>query len=265
MKYFSLSFDLEEFDMPKEFGTNIGTKEMLNVSFEGAKKISELIQEQDITATFFITTNFLQAYPRIIKSLSKTHEIACHGEHDKCYSNFSSKDMVRSIKQNKSSLEKITNKRVKGFRSPRMMTPDYALLKKLGFEYDASLHPTYVPGRYNNIFEPRTMFKKYGLNIIPTSVTPITRFPMTWFWFRNLGLKYVKACTRMCFLTDPYVNIYFHPWEFISLGGYNIPPVFKRNTGESIYRNLKKYVMWLKGKGVRFITMDEISKTVFET
>ena len=49
MKYFCLSFDIEEFDIPKEFGIEISEEEMLRESFEGTKKIVKLLDELKVS------------------------------------------------------------------------------------------------------------------------------------------------------------------------------------------------------------------------
>lgn len=260
MKYFCLSFDLEEFDIPLELGKDISEEDMFKISLEGTKRILNLVKKYKIKVTFFVTTGFCKKYPALVKSISKVHEVACHGEHSRDYSKMEKNKAAKSIKQNKLLLEKLIKKNVAGFRAPRMSTPNYEGLKKVGLKYDASLHPTYVPGRYNNLLKPRKIFKKKGMIIIPTSVTPIVRAPIAWLWFRNFGLAYAKTCTRICFLTDPYVNIYFHPWEFAPLKGWNIPFVFKRNTGEAVYNQLDKYILWLIRKKVRFVTLNDLLK-----
>lgn len=69
-----------------------------------------------------------------------------------------------------------------------------------------------------------------------------------------------KTCTNLCFLADDYVNIYFHPWEFVNLKDWKIPIIFKRNTGKKLYEMLENYIEWLIHKKVEFITLNESSK-----
>lgn len=260
MKYFCLSFDLEEFDIPLEFNTYINKEDMLNISLEGTKNILSLIEKYKIKSTFFVTTDFYRRYPDLIKNISKIHEIASHGEHNKDYNKMKDNEIIESIKQNKLLLENGIKRKITGFRAPRMLILKHSILRKANIKYDASLHPTYVPGRYNHLFRSRKISRKEGVMVIPTSVSPFTRTPMTWLWFRNLGLKYAKICTNLCFLTDSYVNIYFHPWEFVSLTNWKIPTIIKRNTGKIIYNKLDKYISWLIRKRVNFITLNELAE-----
>lgn len=165
---------------------------MFRTSLEGTKCVMDLLKRHNIRATFFVTTGFCKEYPKIVKELSKDNEIACHGEHNQDYQKLEESEVLKSIEQNKALLEKTIGRKVFGFRAPRMFAPGYAALKKLGLSYDASLHPTCVPGRYNHFLSPRKIFKKGGIVVIPTSTVPFIRAPFTWLWFRNLGMAYSK-------------------------------------------------------------------------
>ena len=91
---------------------------------------------------------------------------------------------------------------------------------------------------------------------IPISVTPFLRLPLSWLWFRNLGLNYAKICTILN--NQPFTNIYFHPWEFQDIKKYNIPLIIKRNTGNKMKKMLKEYLRWCLSKNFNFVTMDEL-------
>src|SRR3990167_9371348 len=179
MKKIALSFDVEEFDLPREFNSDIDDEEMYQISYYGCKKLLNLL---DVPATFFVTANFAKKYPKLIKEISEKNEIGLHADEHK----------------DKKEIEKIINKKIKGFRAPRFYPPDYKLLKKLGFEYDSSLNPCFIPGRYNNMFKKRKIHFNEGLKVIPASVYPVIRFPMTFLCFRffnRFSLVYEKIGT----------------------------------------------------------------------
>jgi hypothetical protein len=50
---------------------------------------------------------------------------------------------------------------------------DDAEIEKAGYEYNSSMNPTYIPGRYNNLSKPRTAYYTNKLLNIPISVTPL--------------------------------------------------------------------------------------------
>ena len=57
-KYALLSFDVEEFDVPSEYGYNITLDEQVALSEYGVNIILDLLKEKNIKSTFFCTTNF---------------------------------------------------------------------------------------------------------------------------------------------------------------------------------------------------------------
>lgn len=260
MKNVLLTFDIEEFDMPLEFNQKISEEEIFERSFTGTKRILDLIDKNNVKATFFITPRFADKYPKLIKEISKKHEIALHGYHDHSYNyKFIERDKaLKELKNGKERLSKLSGQEIKGFREPRMQKPPYSILKKVGFEYDSSLNPTFAPGRYNNLFAKRKTFSIEGIKIIPLSATPILKLPLFWFFFRNLGLNYGKWVTRLSLLDQDYVALLFHSWEFIDLNEFkDIPYTFKRNSGNKIIKILERYIQWCLRKKFKFISMGE--------
>ena len=80
MKTVLLSFDTEEFDVPKEHGVDFSLDEGINVSVEGTNRILDVLKETGVIATFFCTGNFIRKAPDVIKRLlNEGHELACHG------------------------------------------------------------------------------------------------------------------------------------------------------------------------------------------
>jgi len=48
-----------------------------------------------------------------------------------------------------------------------------AEIEKAGDEYNSSMNPTYISGRYNNLSKPRTAYYTNKLLNLPISVTPL--------------------------------------------------------------------------------------------
>ena len=233
-----LSFDLEEYEKAGTKGVDIG--------YKGGIIVEQLLDKLEVKATFFVTGTFYTAYPDFVKELSTQHEIAFHGlDHTDDYQDMAEDDAYHRLYTGKTALEKGLSSPVEGFRAPRMRPPAYTVLKKVPFLYSSSLHPTYVPGRYNHLRKPQTPFIKEGVLEIPVSVAPVVRLPVSWVWFRTGGLTYAKAVTS--FINTDYVAIYFHPWECVQLkGGF----VHTRNTGKKMEDMLKKFLTWISPRTV---------------
>jgi len=249
MKKLLLTFDLEEFPA-EEFGIKLSEKEKFEISRKGLVKIINLLYRLNIKSTFFTTLEFAQHYPALIKKLIKEgNEIALHAySHKHRYNKMPEKVAYNYIKTAKKRIEKMFKIKISGFRAPQMSFPSYSVLKKAGLKYDSSLHPTYIPGYYNRFFDKRKPFSEEGITIMPISVTPVIRLPFSWVWFRNMPLIYSKFCTSFSLLDSDYINIYFHPWEFVELNKFNISKMIKRNTGNQNIIKLNKYLNWISKK-----------------
>ena len=144
MKKVFLSFDFEEFDLPQEHGVDIPLEEQIRVSVAGAERLLDILKEEDVHATFFVTGVFATHAPQIIRRLmDEGHEIASHSMR---HSEMHPSDLTDS----KQLLEQLTGQPVCGYRQPRMMPISDQQLCEAGYQYNASLNPTWIPGRYNH-------------------------------------------------------------------------------------------------------------------
>lgn len=248
-KYILLSFDAEEFDVPLEYGEKIKPSVQFDVSLAGLRNVISLLEYLQIKATFFVTANFALHHPELIESIAKTHEIASHGFY---HSQFSQEDLWKS----KQVLEEISGKTVSGFRMARLQPVDEHAILASGYQYNSSLNPTYLPGRYNNFFKPRTVYYQDHLLNLPVSVTPLIRFPLFWLSFKNLPLPLIQLASRVTLDCDRYLSLYFHPWEFTDISKFKIPNYMKRHSGIQLINRLEKYLSWLKQQG-EFTTISD--------
>ena len=75
-----LSFDTEEFDVPREHGVDFSLADGMKVSVEGTNRILDVLKDNDVKATFFCTGNFVREAPDTIQRIIREgHELACHG------------------------------------------------------------------------------------------------------------------------------------------------------------------------------------------
>ncbi|MBU2104466.1 MAG: polysaccharide deacetylase family protein [Nanoarchaeota archaeon] len=256
MKKVLLTFDVEEFDLPREFGQKISDKEMYETSKNGLDKITFLLNKYNLKSTFFTTANFAKKHPKSIINLeNQGHEIACHGYcHSDCYTKGTSK-----IPLAKKEIEKIIGKKIKGFRAPRFEINDISKLSEFEFEYDSSSHPTIAPGKYFNFNQKRKIHKMGNITEIPLSTLPLFPFlraPFNWYMFRHFPMIYGKLFASINFSFSNYLMMIFHPWEFVDLNKYNIPMAFKKKSGENLFKKLEKYILFCKKKNWEFDTVE---------
>ena len=244
-----LSFDVEEFDIPEEYGRSVPEETQFKVSLAGLESVLQLLEQLEVRATFFVTANFAQHYPDTILRIAKVHEIASHGFY---HSAFELEDLEKS----KQALESLTNRSVTGFRMPRLKPIDDRAISTAGYTYNSSMNPTYLPGRYNNFFQPRSPYYSGQLLNLPVSVTPLIRFPLFWLSFKNLPLILYQIASQITLSWDGYLNLYFHPWEFAEITGFSLPSYIQKHCGTGMIRRLRRYLIWLKPQA-EFITCSE--------
>ncbi|SCW60751.1 polysaccharide deacetylase family protein [Mucilaginibacter sp. NFR10] len=254
-----LGFDVEEFDMPFEYGKSIPFDEQLEISTRGTNTVLDLLKDRGIKVTFFCTANYANHKPEVIKRMvAEGHEIASHGYY---HSDFK----AEHLRQSKLALEDISGTEVTGFRMARMMPVDETEIAKAGYEYNSSINPTWLPGRYNNFDKPRTWFYDHDVLQIPASVSPLVRFPLFWLSFHNLPLSLLKRMASATQKKDGYLNLYFHPWEFTDLHDkekFGFPGYVSRNSGEAFARRIADFIDWAMDKGYTFGRTDGFCETI---
>ena len=250
-----LSFDIEEFDVPLEHNVDIPFERQMAVSIEGTRKILACLKKHRVCATFFCTANFATHAPELIKQMIREgHEVASHGYY---HSSFDVADLRRSREQ----LEEISEHPVKGFRMARMMPVDEQEIYRAGYLYNSSLNPTFIPGRYNHLNQPRTWFYKENVLQIPASVTPVFRFPLFWLSYHNLPEWLYLSLFRRTLKHDGYVTTYFHPWEFFNLKAHNkewkLPFIMTNHSGEAMLKRLDHLITAFKNEQYPFGTYSQ--------
>lgn len=252
-----LSFDIEEFDYPEELGISISEERKIQVSSEGLRKILDVLSSNQIRATFFCTAFFAERAKDIIADIvAAGHEIASHGYN---HSSFEPQDLLTS----RLKLQEITGQRVIGYRMARMQPVKPSDIASAGYLYDSSLNPLFIPGRYNNLGKPRTMFKVHSnpdLIEIPASVSPIFHLPLFWLALHHYPFLFYRFLAERVLKKDGYMITYFHPWEFADIK--NLPEgrlsyVATHHSGDYEVHRLDEFIKYFKGQGEDFVPVAE--------
>ncbi len=246
-----LSFDVEEFDMPLEYGFSISPEEQMRVGKLGLDKLMPLLLDANIQATLFTTANFANHYPDTIRQLSLIHEIASHTFY---HSSYTAADLHTSRQR----LSEIIQKEVVGLRMPRMKQVPVADIINAGYGYDASIHPTWIPGRYNNLHLPRNPYSEQGLFRIPASVSEFCRIPLFWLSFKNFPYSFYLKLARHSLKQDGFLSLYFHPWEFVDIHSFGLPNYTIKGCKSTLFERLNQLISDLKPHG-EFISYQEFA------
>ena len=252
-----LSFDIEEFDVPKEHGVDFPFEEQMRVSIEGTTRILDCLLHNCVKATFFCTANFALHAPQVIKRIQdEGHEVASHGFNHWEFE-------IADLRKSKEALENLTGVTIQGYRQARMMPVSEKAISEAGYVYNSSLNPTFIPGRYMNLSTPRTSFMKEGVLQIPSSVTPLFRFPLFWLSCHNLPASLYRWLCGYTHRHDGYLVTYFHPWEFYPLSKHpewKLPFIIRNHSGEDMLKRLNDFIVYFKKKNVLFSTYSEFAQ-----
>ena len=239
-----LSFDIEEFDMPKEYGYDIAFERQIAISRKGLTAILDLLKKHQMRATFFSTVVFAQQVPDLINRLiEEGHELASHTYYHSDFEN-------EHLKRSKEALEQQFGVTVEGLRMPRMLEVSAEEVKKADYRYNSSVNPTFLPGRYNKLHVPKRFFNENGLWQIPAAVSWF-RFPLFWLSFHNLPLWLYRFLLNRSVKSIGYAALYFHPWEFTDLHQkeFNFPAYVMRNSGEKMIARFDSLLTFIKQQG----------------
>ena len=157
----SVTVDIEDwYHIPSVCGSSFSTYKNVSEFFEKwnerydylsepTKRTLDLLDEFNITATFFVVADVAEHYPGLIESISERgHEIACHGADHTCVLDPKTKEILKSCeefeattREAKKLLERISGQEVVGYRAPNAAVTGWMLdsLEKIGFKYDSSV------------------------------------------------------------------------------------------------------------------------------
>lgn len=255
---YCLSFDIEEFDLPREHGYDMSFARQMEVSRAGTNVILDVLKAHGVKGTFFITVKFAEYAPKeLARIVNEGHEVASHGVDHWEFE-------PEHVHESRQRLEALTGCNVRGFRMARMRKIDPGLFASAGYVYESSLNPTFIPGRYNNLNKPRTIYtQEGGVLQIPASVTPWVRFPMFWLAGHVLPPFAYRALARRIERNDGYFATYFHPWEFYDLKSLapeiKLPAIICHRSGEGMRKALSGIIAHAKKHGMEFGTFSELA------
>ncbi len=217
-------------------------------------KFLDLFDELGIKATFFVLGEIVEKFPKLIKKISKKHEIASHGYNHVRLDRLSSSELWYQVNESKKIIESLGVK-CKGFRAPFFVIHPrlFKMLGKAGYEYDSSLQCSFFPGRYNNLLLSEKKFRlksyQFGKNVLieyPVPNWTMLRFP-------SAGFSYYRLFYPVSyFFKKPYM-IYLHPCEFLDKGNVGVKSwvvkkMYRRNQGEKAWKILKNLLRIWKDK-----------------
>ena len=159
-----LSFDVEHWYLGYKLRGITGWKVDSWRDYKNIETILSLLEQYDSKATFFITGQYAEDYPEIIRSIhDKGHEVASHGYSHEYIYNQTPEIFSEETIRGKAILSDLINNEINGYRAASWsITKDslWALdiISNAGFKYDSSIFPT-KNNRYGLYGAPDTPYK----------------------------------------------------------------------------------------------------------
>ncbi len=246
-----LSFDIEEFDVPREHGVTVPLEEQVRISELGTQRILAILETEGVCATLFCTAQFAAMAPGVMERMvQQGHEVASHGY-------YHSRFEVEHLRSSREALEAQLGVRITGYRQARLMPLPLGAVREAGYLYNSSLNPTFIPGRYMHLGAPRRPFMEEGVLQIPVGVTPWLRIPLFWLSCHHFPFPIYRALCLRTLRHDGHLALYFHPWEFFPLAtrpDLGLPYLIRHQSGDGMAQRLQGLIQSLKAAGAAFST-----------
>jgi polysaccharide deacetylase family protein (PEP-CTERM system associated) len=269
-----LTFDIEDWfhilDNPDSKSVHSWSK-FENRIDSGVGRILEVLEDNDLKATFFILGWIADKYPQIVKKIDQAgHHIGSHSyAHQLAYQQ-SVNDFSTDLKHSKSVIEDAIGKMINSYRAPGFSITEENLwafeeLVNNGFEIDSSVFPAGrahggLP-RFKTSLPAITTINGVSLKIFPINSR---RFLGKSFIYSGGGYFRLipRALLTKWFREDKYIMTYFHPRDFDPeqpiMPGLNYMRRFKSYVGLS--KSLQKLNYILKEN--KFISLDAADKMI---
>lgn len=206
---------------------------------EGTDPLLQVLQEENVPATFFTTGQVAEMYPeKVEKLVSEGHELGSHGFAHADFTTLDEQGAQEDIKKSVKTLRQFSS--VTSFRAPYLKFPDtyLGLLQDEGFMRDSSQ-------------------AKYKLSYYQKSPpSPLRRIPVS-MTSSHLRLPEWILKPYLNALDNPVV-LYVHPWEFVDWRKTSLRWDCRVKTGPVALDCLRSVLRHFKQKNAQFCKMADL-------
>lgn len=217
-----LTFDIEEWALAKAGG--YGSEELYSKYEDCLDKVIELLERQNIKATFFCTGAMAKDFPHIVQKIgSSGYEVGCHSYSHSWLNKMSFQQCNEDISSAVKVLEDCLGKKVTSFRAPAFSIGEenvwvFDILAENGITTDSSIFPARRDFGGFQSFNTKTpcLVSHNGVNIkeYPIGLAKLFGCDVAYSgggYFRLLPLSYINKQLR----SADYSMCYFHISDLI--------------------------------------------------
>lgn len=217
-----LTFDIEEWYIEKEYHT--ANTEQYQIFDRYLKSILELLDKQNLKATFFCVGGLGKYFPEIVKVISEHgHEIGCHSNKHLWLSTLNRNELKQDTETAIKTLEDLIGKKIISYRAPAFSIGKknkwaFEILADCGIERDASIYPSVRDfGGFDDFPAKKPCIIKMGdvtIKEFPICLTNILGKDFAYSgggYFRLFPFWYIKNAIAK----SNYVITYFHIGDLV--------------------------------------------------
>lgn len=212
-----LSFDIEEWYIEKIYN---GARKEKYTEFDNVlEKILDVLDEENIKATFFCLGELANDFPDVIKKIdARNHEIGCHSNKHLWLTKLSIDEVFEDTRLGVDALEQCTGKKILSYRAPAFSIGEdnkwaFEVLAQCGITRDASVFPAIRDfGGFASFAQKiPTIIHYEGIILKEFPVSTINLFGNEVAYsgggyFRFFPLSFIKRQMKL----QPYSMTYFH-------------------------------------------------------
>ncbi|MDD4281630.1 MAG: polysaccharide deacetylase family protein [Candidatus Methanofastidiosa archaeon] len=247
--YVAITIDTER-DYPPYFDTYRGID-------EGIPRLTALLDEYGVRATFFVTGMVALHRPDVVRDLALSHEVGCHSlYHNEALYSLSYEEKEERMAAATQLLEALVGKPIVSFRSPYHSgdTDLMHILEDLGYTSEGSARKA---GSYPYHPASDDWNVPGDMDILRIPVSNVPSYCYSFFLYDSsfvAAYEYAVAAQETRDITVVVIGL--HPWEFCEMETGS--EQWDRICGDVTYTMLADLFAYLSDKNVRYVTYAEI-------
>ena len=235
---------------------------------QGHRKLRALLDRHHAPLSAFVQTSVLSDYSAAMPTLQTlASEVHSHSHTHATVDFDSDFELAHSLEI----LSKKFPQSAFGYRAPygKLYPGDIERLKNLGYAFDASIFPSWRPGKFNNLSAPiEPYFWPNGLQEFPFAVVPKVRLICGISYMKLFGPNLYNILFKSMGLPNVLI-FYGHMHDYFPTSGpKDFPPLirwaFNRNSNKA-FKITHDFLTTLEELGYEFLTMNELQKKFNET
>ncbi|WP_324759567.1 polysaccharide deacetylase family protein [Haloarcula sp. GH36] len=222
-------------DFECDYGTALSKNRYEAVKHVG--QLVEILERLEIPVTCFVQTELLTEAPETVEKLRNSAVETSFHPHSHTHAPRTETSVSREINRSAEEYQAFFDREPAGYRFPNgnVRPTDYQHLSDAGYDFDASVFPSWRPGHFNNVraaTQPEYL-PTFDLLEIPFTVySPLLRVPTALSYCRVLGKPFIYPLVNS---PPPVIVFNIHMHDLIRPPAYEELPVqyrllYNRNT-----------------------------------